>query len=262
MNRSDAKMRQVASTVLPTRWGRFQAIGFERRHETAVALILGDPSQGVPLVRIHSQCFTGDVLGSERCDCGQQLDLAMRAITREGRGLLIYEQQEGRGIGLMSKLRAYALQDQGLDTIEANHALGYRADCRDFRLPVDILMELGIRRVRLLSNNPDKVRAPGQRVHRGCRADSVRGPAQSSRYGVPANQEGKDGACTRVGLEIGPRYERLVRRRMARDVVVTSGNSRFLQEISIGPHRIQADEPVDAGEATKGLIRTDSSFRP
>ena len=159
MNRSDAKMRLVASTVLPTRWGRFQAIGFERHHETAVALILGDPSQGVPLVRIHSQCFTGDVLGSERCDCGQQLDLAMRAITREGRGLLIYEQQEGRGIGLMSKLRAYALQDQGLDTIEANHALGYRADCRDFRLPVDILKELGIRRVRLLSNNPDKVRA-------------------------------------------------------------------------------------------------------
>jgi GTP cyclohydrolase II len=159
MNRSDATMRQVASTVLPTRWGRFQTIGFERRHETAVALILGDPSQGVPLVRIHSQCFTGDVLGSQRCDCGQQLDLAMRAITSEGRGLLIYEQQEGRGIGLMSKLRAYALQDQGLDTIEANHALGYRADCRDFRLPVDILKELGIRRVRLLSNNPDKVRA-------------------------------------------------------------------------------------------------------
>jgi 3,4-dihydroxy 2-butanone 4-phosphate synthase/GTP cyclohydrolase II len=159
MNRSDAKMRQVASTVLPTRWGRFQAIGFERQNETAVALILGDPSQGVPLVRIHSQCFTGEVLGSERCDCGQQLDLAMRAITREGRGLLIYEQQEGRGIGLMSKLQAYALQDQGLDTIEANHALGYRADCRDFRLPVDILKELGIRRVRLLSNNPDKVRA-------------------------------------------------------------------------------------------------------
>ena len=159
MNRSDAKMRQVASTVLPTRWGRFQTIGFERRPETAVALILGDPSQGVPLVRIHSQCFTGDVLGSERCDCGQQLDLAMRAITREGRGLLIYEQQEGRGIGLMSKLQAYALQDQGLDTIEANHALGYRADCRDFRLPVDILKKLGIRRVRLLSNNPDKVRA-------------------------------------------------------------------------------------------------------
>jgi GTP cyclohydrolase II len=159
MNRSDATMRQAASTVLPTRWGRFQTIGFERQHETAVALILGDPSQGVPMVRIHSQCFTGDVLGSERCDCGQQLDLAMRAIAREGCGVLIYEQQEGRGIGLMSKLRAYALQDQGLDTIEANHALGYRADCRDFRLPVDILRELGIHRVRLLSHNPDKVRA-------------------------------------------------------------------------------------------------------
>jgi GTP cyclohydrolase II len=140
-------------------------LGFERQGlqprplETAVVLILGDPASRVPLLRMHSQCFTGDVLGSLRCDCGDQLEFAMRTIAREGRGLLIYEHQEGRGIGLAAKLRAYALQDQGLDTIAANHALGFEADLRDFSLPVEILADLGIRRVRLLSNNPDKVRA-------------------------------------------------------------------------------------------------------
>jgi 3,4-dihydroxy 2-butanone 4-phosphate synthase/GTP cyclohydrolase II len=144
--------------------------GFERndlrqRHpETAVVLILGDPWDNpsrttAPLLRIHSQCFTGDVLRSLRCDCGDQLELAMRTIAAEGCGVLIYEHQEGRGIGLMAKLQAYALQDTGLDTITANHALGFEADCRDFSLPVAILNDLGIRRVRLLSNNPDKLRA-------------------------------------------------------------------------------------------------------
>jgi GTP cyclohydrolase II len=144
--------------------------GFERNHlrrrhlETAVALILGDPwgnpsRTSAPLLRIHSQCFTGDVLRSLRCDCGDQLELAMRTIAAEGCGVLIYEHQEGRGIGLIAKLQAYALQDSGLDTITANHALGFEADCRDFSLPVAILNDLGIRRVRLLSNNPDKVRA-------------------------------------------------------------------------------------------------------
>jgi GTP cyclohydrolase II len=127
--------------------------------ETAVVLILGDPASGVPLLRMHSQCFTGDVLGSLRCDCGDQLEFAMRTIASEGCGLLIYEHQEGRGIGLAAKLRAYALQDQVLDTVAANHALGFEADCRDFSLPVAILADLGIRRVRLLSNNPDKARA-------------------------------------------------------------------------------------------------------
>ena len=158
-------IRQIAATELPTRWGVFRALGFERqsqsRHsaETAIALVLGEPSRGVAVVRIHSQCITGDVLRSLRCDCGEQLELAMRAIAAEGCGLLIYEQQEGRGIGLAAKLRAYALQDEGLDTVAANHALGFEADCRDFSLPVAILAELGIRRVRLLSNNPDKARA-------------------------------------------------------------------------------------------------------
>jgi len=111
------------------------------------------------LLRIHSQCFTGEVLGSLRCDCHDQLAMAMQAIAEEGRGLVIYEYQEGRGIGLMAKLEAYELQDAGLDTVEANHALGLRADCRDFDLPAAILRDLGITRVRLLSNNPRKAAA-------------------------------------------------------------------------------------------------------
>ena len=159
-------IRRVASTRMPTKWGVFRTLGFERelsngsrRVETALALVLGDLTEGAPLVRVHSQCFTGEVLGSLRCDCNEQLEIAMRAITAEGRGLVIYEHQEGRGIGLMAKLRAYERQDAGLDTVDANHALGFRADCRDFSLPAAILYELGVRRVRLLSNNPHKSRA-------------------------------------------------------------------------------------------------------
>jgi len=144
----------------------FQAIGFERDVftaeggiETALALTLGDPTCEAPLVRIHSQCFTGEVLGSLRCDCGEQLEMALEAIASEGRGLLIYEHQEGRGIGLMAKLQAYRLQDGGLNTLEANDVLGFSADYRDYRLPIAILRDLGVARVRLLSNNPDKTRA-------------------------------------------------------------------------------------------------------
>jgi 3,4-dihydroxy-2-butanone 4-phosphate synthase/GTP cyclohydrolase II len=159
-------VRRIAAARMPTKWGMFQTMAFERvivngtRHtDTALALVLGDLTEGAPLVRIHSQCFTGEVFGSLRCDCNDQLEIAMRAIAREGRGLVIYEHQEGRGIGLMAKLRAYELQDTGLDTIDANRALGFDADCRDFSLPVEILSELGVNRVRLLTNNPQKSRA-------------------------------------------------------------------------------------------------------
>src|ERR1700746_2446133 len=149
---------RVASTHLPTMFGMFDVIGFERANvdkgetERALLLMLGNPKNQAPLLRIHSQCFTGEVLGSLRCDCRGQLELAMASIAEEGSGLVIYEHQEGRGIGLMAKLKAYALQDKGLDTVEANHALGFDADCRDFSFAVAILRDLKVRHVRLLSN--------------------------------------------------------------------------------------------------------------
>jgi GTP cyclohydrolase II len=156
-------VRRIVSTRLPTKSGLFQLVGFERelpgKIETALALTMGDLTEGAPLLRIHSQCFTGEILGSLRCDCREQLESAMETIAGEGCGLVIYEHQEGRGIGLMAKLQAYALQDKGLDTVEANHALGFDADCRDFGLPIAILHDLKISRVRLLSNNPEKHQA-------------------------------------------------------------------------------------------------------
>jgi len=127
--------------------------------EEAVALVMGNVHDGSPLVRIHSQCLTGDVFGSLRCDCRQQLEMALAMIAEQGAGVLIYEQQEGRGIGLMAKLQAYALQDGGLDTVEANEKLGFKADQRGFEMPAEIIKALGIAQVRLLSNNPDKVAA-------------------------------------------------------------------------------------------------------
>ena len=127
--------------------------------EEAVALVMGDIHSAPPLVRIHSQCLTGDVFHSMRCDCRQQLELALSMITRAGAGIVIYEQQEGRGIGLMAKLQAYELQDQGLDTVEANNELGYDNDYREYKLPAEILRQLGVREARLISNNPEKVAA-------------------------------------------------------------------------------------------------------
>lgn len=162
-----SQVQQIASADFPTRWGNFRIYGFraqhgedgDRRIEEAVALVMGDVSSHPPLVRVHSQCLTGDVFHSLRCDCRQQLELSFSMIAEEGAGILIYEQQEGRGIGLMAKLQAYELQDAGLDTVEANERLGFKADHRDFTLPGEILKALAVTRVRLLSNNPDKVHA-------------------------------------------------------------------------------------------------------
>jgi GTP cyclohydrolase II len=164
---TENEVEQVASADFPTRWGKFRIYGFrghsgadgDRRVEEAVALVMGDVKSSPPLVRVHSQCLTGDVFHSLRCDCGQQLELSLSMMADEGAGILIYEQQEGRGIGLMAKLQAYELQDSGLDTVEANVQLGFKADYRDFALPAEILKALGVRGVRLLSNNPDKVEA-------------------------------------------------------------------------------------------------------
>jgi GTP cyclohydrolase II len=164
---SPLSVRQVASADFPTRWGKFRILGFQGESsdgksdskEDAVALVMGDLRSPAPLVRIHSQCLTGDVFGSLRCDCRQQLEMALSMIASEGTGVLIYEQQEGRGIGLMGKLQAYELQDSGLDTVEANERLGFKADQREFLLPGEILRSLGLPCVRLLSNNPEKVAA-------------------------------------------------------------------------------------------------------
>lgn len=167
---------KMADADFPTRWGHFRILGFEgivanpepcneampipgRRIETAVALVMGDIHSAPPVVRIHSQCLTGDVFHSLRCDCRQQLELALSTIAHAGAGILLYENQEGRGIGLMAKLQAYELQDQGLDTIEANVELGYKADCREYELPAHVLLSLGVRAVRLITNNPEKVQA-------------------------------------------------------------------------------------------------------
>lgn len=158
-------LNKIAEANFPTRFGSFRIYGFEgvRREgtEEALALRVGDlsPAAGPVLVRIHSQCLTGDVFHSLRCDCRSQLELALDQIVAESRGLLIYEHQEGRGIGLLNKLRAYELQDQGRDTVQANEELGFDADLRDYALPAAILQYFGVKQVRLLSNNPEKVAA-------------------------------------------------------------------------------------------------------
>lgn len=171
-----ASVTKVADADFPTRWGHFRILGFEGliddpanctdnipapagRIESAVALVMGDIHSTSPIVRIHSQCLNGEVFHSLRCDCRQKVELAMATIADAGVGILLYEQPEGRGIGLMAKLCAYELQDKGLDTIEASLKLGYEADCRNFQLPAQILKQLGIDSVRLITNNPEKVQA-------------------------------------------------------------------------------------------------------
>ena len=163
-NAPSVRLAKVAEAEFPTQFGLFRIFGFEgtsgSRAEEAVVLKMGEFAAGdAPLVRIHSQCLTGDVFHSLRCDCRAQLEIALKGIAQEGVGLLIYEHQEGRGIGLLNKLRAYELQDHGADTIEANEQLGFESDLRNYALPGAILQYFGLKAIRLISNNPEKVEA-------------------------------------------------------------------------------------------------------
>jgi len=161
---SFVQVEKVADADFPTRWGHFRILGFrgtfaDGAAEEAVAVVMGDVHAAPPLVRIHSQCLTGDVFGSLRCDCRDQLEMALEKIAEAGAGILLYEQKEGRGIGLLPKLKAYELQDEGLDTVEANERLGFAADERGYELPAAVFRAMGVTQVRLLSNNPKKVEA-------------------------------------------------------------------------------------------------------
>ena len=214
-------LRQLADADFPTRWGHFRILGFEGvvanpgpcnaidppppgRVESAIALVMGDlTTLPPPIVRIHSQCLTGDVFHSLRCDCRQQLELALAAIAAAGRGILIYENKEGRGIGLMAKLQAYQLQDQGLDTVEANLELGFQADCRQYELPAAILTLLGVPSVRLITNNPEKVAALESVGIQRRRAHLRPSPPPARLRPLPQNQAEKNGPPRQLDLPSG-----------------------------------------------------------
>ena len=198
-------VRRVASSVLPTAHGEFNVLGYEAKigavENSYVVLVKGDLSAAsAPLVRIQSQCLTGDVFASTRCDCGEQLTFAMQTIQKEGRGVIIYHPEEGRGIGLLNKLRAYELQDQGIDTVEANQRLGFDADQRDYSPCAEIVNDLGISRVRLLSNNPGKLKALEDAGVRVVERISIEVPPRCSNKNYLKTKKEKPGSPVEQGM--------------------------------------------------------------
>jgi GTP cyclohydrolase II len=209
-------LKKIADVTLPTRWADFNLLAFEcadaakyadgEPAETALALTLGNIHEAPPIVRIHSQCMTGEVFHSMRCDCYEQLHMALRAIAEQGAGVLVYEHQEGRGIGLIEKLRAYELQDQGLDTIEANLRLGHAVDLRDYALSVAVLRFLNIRSLQLMTNNPEKidaVRSAGIEIARRVSADVPANPHSANYLAAKRNRLGHLSDATASFLDAG-----------------------------------------------------------
>lgn len=238
-------LKKIADVTLPTRWADFNLLAFERtdadkhgkgeRTETILALTLGNIHRAPPLVRIHSQCTTGEVFHSMRCDCYEQLHLALRGIAEQGAGVLVYEHEEGRGIGLMEKLRAYELQDQGLDTIEANLRLGHAVDLRDYGLSVEVLRFLNIRSVQLMTNNPEKinaVRSAGIEIARRVSAD------------VPANPHSAQYLAIKRS-KLGHLFNRAADLRIGGNHAVRGASLPDLGDVAGGP-----------GPATLHLVRT------